>query len=85
VGARAPDRRPWRRIYTLYSDIEKKGFNRNLGRNIFKNAYFLKKSCKIAAASGDLPLKIPADLQRLKPSSSDLHVLLSLIDMNLSK
>jgi len=71
--------RPWEKAleahqYTLVKHYKNVFFSRNLGQNVFKNAYFLEKSYKIAAASGDPPLKIPAGLQRLWTSSPDPHV-----------
>jgi len=51
VEARAPVCRPWWRINTLYSAILKHVLSKNLNQNMLKNAYFWKKSCKIAAAS----------------------------------
>jgi len=60
--------------FTLFRHLKNVFFSRNLGQNILKNAYFLEKSCKIAAASGDPPPKIPAGLQRLRTSSSDPRV-----------
>jgi len=75
VGARAPGRRPWRCINTLYSDIEKTSFSAENWAKIFlKMLIFLEKSYKIAAASGDPPSKIPAGLQRLGTLSSDLRI-----------
>jgi len=35
-----------------YQTFENAFFSRNLSQNMYKNAYFLEKSCKIAAASG---------------------------------
>jgi len=59
-------------------------FNKNLGENMLKNEYFLK-SCKITAASGDPPQKplLASSGWELRPKTPAL--LLSLIDINLSK
>jgi len=37
--------------HTLFRHLKNKIFSRNLGQNIFKNAYFLEKGYKIAAAN----------------------------------
>jgi len=46
--------------YTLFRHFRNAFFSKTLGQNMLKNAYFLEKSCKIVATSGDLPLKILA-------------------------
>jgi len=63
-------------------------FSRNLGQNMLKNAYLLKKSCKIAAASRDPPQKSTLASSswsvRLKVPALLLS-LIDIIDINLSK
>jgi len=38
--------------HTLFRHFKNEFFSRTLGQNMPKNAYFLEKSCKIAAVSG---------------------------------
>jgi len=51
VEARAPGRRPWRRIGTLFTVILNVFLSRNLDQSMLKNAYFLEKTVKIASPS----------------------------------
>jgi len=43
VGARAPGRRPWGCISTLFTVIEKCILSKNIDHSLLKNAYSLKK------------------------------------------
>jgi len=54
VGARAPGRRPWGCINTLYRVISKRVLSRNFDQSMLKIAYFWK-NVKIASASGAPP------------------------------
>jgi len=65
--------------------FKKHVFSRNLGQNMLKNAYLLKKSCKIATALGDPPQKSPLASSSWGLRLQVLALLLSLIDINLSK
>jgi len=51
--------------------IKKRVFQQKFGPNILKNAYFFEESCKITAASGSPPPKIPAVFRWLGTSPSD--------------
>jgi len=55
AGACAPGRRPWGRISTLFQPFKNALLSTSLDQNMHKNAYFLEKSCKIAAASNGFP------------------------------
>jgi len=71
--------------HTLFRQLKKAFFSRNLGQNILKNAYFLEKVIKSPQRQGILPQKSPLASSgwglRLQTSA----LLLSLIDINLSK
>jgi len=45
--------------HTLFRHLKNEFFSRNLGQNMSKNAYFLVKGCKIAAAPGGLAPEPP--------------------------
>jgi len=53
IGERALEARQ----HTLFRHLKYEFFNRNLGQNMPKNAYFLEKSCKITAAPGGSALE----------------------------
>jgi len=58
VGGTRPGRKPREHINTLYATIKNAFLSRNLDQNMTKMRMFLKRSCKIAAASS-------IDLRRL--------------------
>jgi len=43
VGTRAPGRKPWGRINTLFQSFKNMLLNRNLDQNMPKTLYFWKK------------------------------------------
>jgi len=45
--------------HTLFRHLKNEFFSENLGQNMPKNAYFLEKNCKIAAAPGGEAPKPP--------------------------
>jgi len=61
--------------HTLFRHLKNAFFSKNLGQNMLKNEHFLK-SCKITAASGDPPQKIPlASMQQLGTPPPDPRVI----------
>jgi len=55
AGARAPGRRPWGRINTLFQPFKNAFLSTNFDQNISKNANFLEKNCKSPQRRGTAP------------------------------
>jgi len=72
VGARAPGRRPCRRISTLYAVILKRVSSINLDQGMLKHAYFLKK-CNNRLSVGDPPLNPRLPLAAGEPTPIPLR------------
>jgi len=71
--------------HALLRHLKNVFFSRNLGQNMPKNAYFLEKGCKIAAATGDSAPEPPlaSGGWGLRPQTPAL--LLPFINIDLSK
>jgi len=72
-------------IMTLFRHFKNELFSRNFGQNMPKNAYFLEKSCKIAAAPGGSVFELPlaSGSWKLRPQTprSYFHLLIQIVEV----
>jgi len=71
--------------HTLFKHLKNVFFSRNLCQNILKNACFWKKALKSLQRQGIRPQKSPLASKGRGLRPQTLTLLLSLIDINLSK